>query len=112
MNGRLIGSPVSTKFKQTLSVRKVMCTVFSEMKGILLIGFLPRGETINADHYWETLRILRRAIQNKMWGMVSAGVGLLHDNVRSHTARRTTDILTEFGLELFGRPPYRPDLSP
>ncbi|KAJ4439971.1 hypothetical protein ANN_08102 [Periplaneta americana] len=112
MHWRHRGSPVRTKFKQTLSVRKVMCTVFWDRKGILLIDFLPRGETVNADRYCETLRKLRRVIQNKRRGMLTAGVVLLHDNARPHTARRTAAILTEFGWELFDQPPYSPDLAP
>ncbi|KAJ4450280.1 hypothetical protein ANN_01700 [Periplaneta americana] len=112
MHWRHSGSPVRTKFKQTLSVWKVMCTVFWDRKGILLIDFLPRGETVNADHYCETLRKLRRAIQNKMCGMLTAGVVLLHDNARPHTARRTAAVLTKFGWELFVHPPYSPDLAP
>ncbi|KAJ4436264.1 hypothetical protein ANN_18895 [Periplaneta americana] len=101
-----------TKFKQTLSVRKVMCTVFWDRKGILFIDFLPRGETMNADRYCETLRKLRRVIQNKRRGMLTAGVVLLHDNARPHTAQRTAAVLTEFGWELFDHPPYKPDLAP
>ncbi|KAJ4428145.1 hypothetical protein ANN_24159 [Periplaneta americana] len=112
MHWRHSRSPVRTKFKQTLSVRKVMCTVFWDRKGILLIDFLPRGETMNADHYCETLRKLRRAIQNKRRGMLTAGVVLLHDNGRPHTAWRTAAVLTEFGWELFDHPPYSPDLAP
>lgn len=112
MHWRRSGSPVTTKFKQTLSVQKVMCTVFWDRKGILLIDFLPRGETVNADRYIETLRKLRRAIQNKRRGLLTAGVVLLHDNARPHTARRTTAVLREFGWELFDHPPYSPDLAP
>ncbi|KAJ4429305.1 hypothetical protein ANN_26309 [Periplaneta americana] len=59
-----------------------------------------------------TLRKLRRAIQNKRRGMLTAGVVLLHDNARPHTARRTTAVLTEFGWELFDHPPCSPDLAP
>ncbi|GFT19357.1 uncharacterized protein TNCV_2532951 [Trichonephila clavipes] len=73
MHWRHSGSPVRTKFKQTLSIRKVMCTVFWDRKGILLIDFLPRGETVNADRYYEALRKLPRAIQNKRRGMLFAG---------------------------------------
>ncbi|KAJ4440986.1 hypothetical protein ANN_10835 [Periplaneta americana] len=112
MHWRHSGSRVRTKFKQTLSVWKVMCTVFWDRKGILLIDFLPRGETVNADRYCETLRKLRRAIQNKRRGMLTAGVVLLHDNACPHTARRTAAVLTEFGWELFDHPPYSPDLAP
>ncbi|GFV84203.1 mariner Mos1 transposase [Trichonephila clavipes] len=100
------GSPVRTKFKQTLSVRKVMCTVLWNRKGVLLTDFLPRDETVNVDHYCETLRKLRRAIQNKRRGMLNASVVLLRDNARPHAARRTTAVLTEFGWELFDHFPY------
>ncbi|GFV19417.1 uncharacterized protein TNCV_3663501 [Trichonephila clavipes] len=58
MHWRHSGSPVKTKFKRTLSVRKVICTVFWGRKDILLIDFLPRGETVNTDHYCETLHEL------------------------------------------------------
>ena len=52
------------KFNQAPSVRKIMTTVFWDRKGILLIDFLECGLTINADAYCETVRKLRRAIQN------------------------------------------------
>ncbi|GFT07704.1 histone-lysine N-methyltransferase SETMAR [Trichonephila clavipes] len=96
-------SPVRTKFKRTLSVRKVMCTVFWDKKGILFIDFLPHGETVNADRYCETLRKLRRAIQNKRHGMLTASIMILHDNAHPHTAQRTA-VLMEFGWELFYHP--------
>ncbi|KAG8265912.1 hypothetical protein J6590_083249 [Homalodisca vitripennis] len=55
-------------------------------KGVLLIDFLLRDETINAARYCKTLRKLRRTIQNKQRGMLSNGIVLLHDNAWSHTA--------------------------
>ncbi|GFU92975.1 uncharacterized protein TNCV_2081211 [Trichonephila clavipes] len=95
MHWRYSGSPVRTKLKQMLSVRKVGRTVFWDRKGILLI-FFPRGETVNVNRYCETLWKFRRAVQNKRRGMLNAGV-LLRDNARPHTARRTAAVLTEFG---------------
>ncbi|GFT25039.1 uncharacterized protein TNCV_179531 [Trichonephila clavipes] len=89
-----------------------MCMKYCDRKSILLIDFLPRSETVNADRYCETLRKLRRAIQNKRRGMLTADVMLLHDYVRPHTARRTAAVLTVFGWELFDHPPYSPDLAP
>ncbi|KAJ4431847.1 hypothetical protein ANN_20453 [Periplaneta americana] len=52
-------------FKQTLSTQKVMTTVFWDRKGVLLLDFMPKGTTINANRYCETLRKIRRAIQSK-----------------------------------------------
>ncbi|KAJ4430938.1 hypothetical protein ANN_19531 [Periplaneta americana] len=97
---------------EIVTQRNFLSTCCSKKKGILLIDFLPRGEKVNADRYCETLRKLRRAIQNKRRGMLTAGVVLLHDNARPHTARRTAAVLTEFGWELFDHPPYSPDLAP
>ncbi|GFS61991.1 uncharacterized protein TNCV_2592741 [Trichonephila clavipes] len=78
------GSPVRTNFKQTLLVRKVMCTVFWDRKGILLIDFLPRGETVLCS----TMTMLV-----------------------THTSRRTAAILTEFVWKFFDHSPYSPDIS-
>jgi len=52
------------KFKQTFSTRN-MCTVFWDRQGVLLVKFLPQGTKINSAVYCETLKKLRRAIQNK-----------------------------------------------
>ncbi|KAJ4426673.1 hypothetical protein ANN_26471 [Periplaneta americana] len=91
---------------------KVMATVFWDRKGVLLLDFMPKGTTINANRYCETLRKLRRAIQNKRRGMLSRGVVLLHDNARPHTAASTRELLDQFGWEIFDHPPYSPELAP
>ena len=66
------GSPKRKKFKQTISTRKKMCTVFWDRQGVLLVEFLPQGTTINSAVYCEnsavyceTLKKLRRAIKKK-----------------------------------------------
>lgn len=105
-------SPKPRKFKQTQSAGKVMASVFWDRKGILLIDFMPPGTTINADRYCETLKKLRRAIQNRRRGMLSKGVRLLHDNARPHVARVTQELLKQFGWTVIPHPPYSPDLAP
>nr|CAH7765296.1 unnamed protein product [Callosobruchus chinensis] len=62
-------SPKPKKFKATLSAGKVMATVFWDRHGVLLVDFMPRGTTINAARYCETLEKLRRAIKNKRPGI-------------------------------------------
>ena len=73
--------------------------------GILLINFLTRGETVNAEHYCKALQKWRQVFQNKRRGMLSADVVLLHNNTRPHTARRSTHFLEKFSWEVFNRPP-------
>lgn len=46
-----------------------MCTVFWDRKSILLVGFLPRGKTVDVEQYWDTLRKLWRPIQIKRCGI-------------------------------------------
>jgi len=102
------GSPKRKKFKQTFSIRKIMCTVFWDRQGVLLVEFLPQGTTINSAVYCETLKKLRRAIQNKRRGMLSATILLLHDNGRPHSAAHTQDLITSFKWEQMDHPPVQP----
>ena len=46
MEWRHSSSPKKVKLKQTISARKVMCTVFWDRKGVLLVEFLPPNETM------------------------------------------------------------------
>jgi len=63
--------------------------VFWDRQGVLLAEFLPHGTTINSVVYCETLKKLRRAIQNKWRGMLSATILLLHDKARPNSAAQT-----------------------
>ena len=56
MEWRHTSSPTKTKFKQTTSTRKIMCTAFWDRKGVLLVDFLPQGSTINPGVYCDTLK--------------------------------------------------------
>jgi len=100
------GSPKRKKFKQMFKTRKIMCTVFWDRQGVLLVEFLPQGTTINSAVYCKTLKKLRLAIQNKRRGMPSATILLLHDNARPHSAAQTQDLITTFKWEQMGHPPH------
>ena len=105
-------SPAPKKFKQTASTKKIMCTVFWDRHGVLLVEFLPNGQTVNSDKYCSTLTNLRRAIQNKRRGMLSRGILLLHDNARPHTSAQTQNHIATLGWKQLNHPPYSPDLAP
>jgi hypothetical protein len=66
-----------------------MATVFWDHKGVLLVDFLTKGDTVNADRYCDTLSRLREAIHRKRPGLLRTGVILLHDNARPHSANHT-----------------------
>uniref|UniRef100_A0A1B6CNN9 Mos1 transposase HTH domain-containing protein n=1 Tax=Clastoptera arizonana TaxID=38151 RepID=A0A1B6CNN9_9HEMI len=104
--------PTPKKVKVVESAGKIMATVFWDNKGVLLIDYLPHGTTITAARYCELLQQLRRAIQNKKKRKVDEKSFLFHDNARPHAARQTQDLLTDFLWDVFGHPPYSPDLAP
>ncbi|GFX03569.1 transposase [Trichonephila clavipes] len=106
MQWRLSNSPKAKKCKTSISAKKIMASLFWDRQCILLFEFIPPGTTINAATYCQTLKCLRRAIQNKRRGMLTNGVHLLHDNARPHTALVTKALLKQFKLEVFDHPPY------
>ena len=65
MQWRHTSSPTKKEFKQTLSARKIMRTVFWDRYGVSLLDYRPNGQTVNAQVCCDTLQRLRRAIQNK-----------------------------------------------
>jgi len=112
MQWRHTSSPTKKKFKPTLSAPKIMCTVFWDRYGVLIVDYRPNGQKINARVYCDTLQRLRRAIQNKRRGLLSSGVVLLHDNSSPHTARQTTALLQQFRWDIMDHPPCSPDFAP
>jgi len=102
----------SSPTKKTTSTPKIMCTVFWDRKGVLLVDFLPQGSTINAGVCCDTLKKLHHTIQNKWHGMLSRGVVMIHDNTHPHTAAATQNLIMTFGWEQFDHPFYSPDLVP
>ncbi|GBN92866.1 hypothetical protein AVEN_242647-1 [Araneus ventricosus] len=81
-----------------------MASVFWDRHGVLLVDFMQRGTTINAVAYGQTLRKLRRAIQNKRRGMLTEGILLLHENARPHTAAQIQAFLHSSGWEVLDLP--------
>ena len=73
-----LGSPSPKKFKLAPSAGKVMITVFWDSHGVILLDFLPKGETINSARYQETLKKLARALRLKRPNLQN--VILHHDN--------------------------------
>lgn len=112
MQWKHTASPVKKKFRAQRSVKKVMLTVFWDVKGPITISFLEKGTTVNSENYCQLLQQVKKDIKNKRRGMQSRGVILLQDNARPHTARRTNEAITNLGWEQLKHPPYSPDLAP
>jgi hypothetical protein len=91
-----------------------MASVFWDRKGVLMVEFMQQGTKITSEVYCETVKKLRRAIQNQSHGMPIYGVFLMlpYGSALPHTAARTRTLPEHFNWELFGRLPYSPDLYP
>ncbi|GFO41025.1 histone-lysine N-methyltransferase SETMAR [Plakobranchus ocellatus] len=82
-------SLVTKKFKVQQTATKVMAAVFWDSRGMILLDILPKGESVNADRYFEAIDRLRHAVRRKRPGLLRSGVVLQHDNATPYTAKRT-----------------------
>jgi len=84
------------------SAGKFFASIFWDQDGILLIDYLPKGQTINAEYYSSL------PVQLK----VTKGVLFLHDNAPAHRALVTQKKLAYVGFQCLDHPPYSMDLAP
>jgi hypothetical protein len=62
--------------------------MFWDQDGILLIGYLPKGQTINVEYYSSLLVQLKDILKEKCRRKVL----FLHDNAPAHQALAETDL--------------------
>ncbi|GBN97011.1 hypothetical protein AVEN_178452-1 [Araneus ventricosus] len=109
---------ISTKSSYPISSRRreACFTNFSQdeigEEGPLLIDWLQRGATVNAERYCNTLLRLKQIIKNKRRDKLSNGIVHLQDNARPHVAKKTLELLEKFRWEVLQHPPCSPDISP
>lgn len=89
-----------------------MATIFWDSEGILLINYLPKGTTMNAQYYANLLGQAREAVVQKRRGKLARGVLFLQDNAPVHTAQVARAALKFTGFTEIYHPPYSPDLAP
>lgn len=109
---RAPGEHPPVKAKTAPSGKKRMATVFWDRRGILMIDWLPEGQTINSAYYIDQLKRLREKIKEQRRGKLTHGILLLHDNARPHTSHETEAAIKELGFKVMPHPAYSPDLAP
>jgi Transposase. len=62
---KYVESPPPKKPKTVWSARKVMVSAFWDVKGILLIDYLPTGQTITGQYYENLLDQIQERIHKK-----------------------------------------------
>ncbi len=109
---RHTNSPHPKKFKAETSMRKLMCTVFWDHEGPILIDFWSRGEIINSLMYQEILKKLWASIKRKRSGKLTKGVILHHNNATPHSAKTTDSLIEAYNWENMYHPAYSLDMAP
>ena len=85
---------------------------FWDQDGILLIDYLPNGQTINAEYYLTLLVQFKDILKEKRRGNFTKGVLFLHDSAPAHRALATQNKLTYLRFQSLDHPPCSPDLAP
>jgi len=75
MEWRHRGSPCPRKFQVQKSAGKVLASMFWDQEDILLIDYLPKGQTINAEYYSSLLVQLKDILKEKCCGAVRSPRG-------------------------------------
>jgi len=78
------GSPRPKKFRVQKSTGKVLASIFWDQNSILLIDYLPKGQTINVEYYSSLLVQLKDILKEKCHRKVTKWVLFLHDNAPAH----------------------------
>jgi len=99
------------KFRVQKSAGKVLVSIFCDQDGILLIEYLPKGQTINAEYYSSLLVQLKDILKVKRRGKFAKGVLFLHYNAPAHRALATQKKLTYVGFQDLDYPPCSADLA-
>ena len=112
MEWRRSGSPCTQKFRVQKSAGKFLASGFWDQDGILIIVYLPKGHTINAECYSFLLVQLKDILKEKRREKFTKGVLFLHDNAPAHRSLATQKKLAYLGFHCLYHLPHSPDLAP
>jgi len=83
------GSPRPKKFQVQKSAAEVLASIFWDQDGILLVDYLPKGQTINAEYYSSLPVQLKDILKEKRRGKITKVFMFLQDNAPAHRALAT-----------------------
>ena len=104
--------PTPKKAKAILSAGKVMASVFCDARGVIMVDYLSKDQTINSTYFCTLLRRLGEEIKKKRSGLLRQKVLFHQDNARVHTSVESMAQIRDCGFELLPHPAYSPDLAP
>jgi len=86
------------------STGEVLASIFCDHNGLLLIDYLPKGQTINAEYCTSLLVQLKKVLREKRRGKFTKRVLFLHDNAPAHQALATQKKLAYLGFQCLDHP--------
>jgi hypothetical protein len=89
---------------------KVLASIYWDQDDILLIDYLPKGQTTNAEYYSSLLVLLKVISKEKRLGR-EGHQGFLHENIPGHRVFATQKKLAYLGFQCLDHLPYSPDLA-
>jgi len=110
-SGSIVAHPAPKKFRVQKSAGQVLASIFWDQDGILLIDYLLKGQSINAEYYSSLLVQLKDILKEKRFGKFTKGILFLHDYAPGHRALATHMKLAYLGFQCLDHPPYSPDLA-
>jgi histone-lysine N-methyltransferase SETMAR len=112
LRGGIAARPAPKKFRVEKSAGKILASIFWDQDGILLICYLPKGQTINAEYYLSLLVQLNDVLKEKHRG------SSLRRSCSCTTMPRLTGYLQPrrnwptWASNVLITTPYSPDLAP
>jgi len=94
------------------SAGKVLTSIFWDQDGILLIDYLPKVQTINAEYYSSLPVHLKDVLKEERHGKLTKVVLFLQGNAPARRALATQKKLAYLGFHCLDHPPCSPDLAP
>jgi hypothetical protein len=85
---------------------------WGDQDGIILIAYLPKGQTLNAEYYSSLLVQLKDILKEKRHGIFTKVFLLLHENAPGYRALATQKKLVYLIFQCLDHTPYSPDLAP
>ena len=111
-SGGIAAHPAPKKFRMQKFPGKIFASIFWDQNDILLIDYLPNGQTIKAEYHSSLLVQLKDILKEKRCGKFTRVVLFLHDNSPAHRALATQKNLDYLGFQCLDHTPYSPDLAP
>jgi len=110
-SGGIEAHPGQTILSTKIRWKSSRLDFFLDEDSILLIDYLPKGQTINAEYYLSLLVQLKDILMKKRRRNVTKGVLFLYYSASAHQALATQKKLAYLGFQCLDHPPYSPDLA-